>query len=54
MSRRFQWMFLARRCSVESLEGRMIQRMTRETMRGDRFVDLSVDRKVRTGLGVVL
>jgi hypothetical protein len=54
MSRRSHWMFRARRCSVESFEGRIIQRMTRDTTSGDAFADFIVDKKVKMGLGVVL
>ena len=46
-------MFRANRCSVESCVGRMIHRITLDTTSGDRVVDLRVERKVRTGLGVV-
>ena len=47
-------MFRASRCSVDSFEGRIIQRMTRETTSGDVFVDFNVERNVKIGLGVVL
>ena len=53
MSKKSQCVFWARSCEVESLEGSIIQRITRDMMRGDRVVDLSVDRKVNRGLGVV-
>lgn len=46
-------MFRARRCSVESLVGRMIQRTTRDTTRGETSVALSVERNVKTEFGVV-
>lgn len=47
-------MFRARRCSVESFEGSIIQRMTRDTTSGDMFADFNVERNVRIGLGVVV
>lgn len=39
-------MLRARRCSVESLVGRIIQRITRDTTKGVMFEDLRVERKV--------
>lgn len=54
MRRRSHVMLRARRCSVEILVGRMIQRITRETTRGLMGLDLRADRKVDIGLGVVL
>lgn len=47
-------MFRARRCSVESFDGRIIQRITREMTSGEMLADFKVDRKVKMGLGVVL
>jgi hypothetical protein len=46
-------MFRVSRCSVESLDGRIIHRITRDTTSGDTFADLSVERKVKRGFGVV-
>jgi hypothetical protein len=47
-------MFLARRCSVEILVGKMIHRITRDTTSGLTELDARADRNVDTGLGVVL
>jgi len=49
-----QAMFRARRCSVDILVGKIIQRITRETTRGLAVLDLRVERNVDKGLGVVL
>ena len=54
MSRMSHAMFRASRCSVDILVGSMIHRITRETTRGLTELELSVDRKVERGLGVVL
>jgi hypothetical protein len=50
---RSQWMFCARRFSMEMRVGRMIQRMTREMMMGLRLDDFRVERNVERGFGVV-
>lgn len=47
-------MFRASKCSVESFEGSMIQRMTCDTTSGDMFADFNVERNVRIGLDVVV
>jgi len=54
MSRRSHEIFRASRCSVESLEGSIIQRMTRDTTSGEMFADFNVETNVRIELGVVL
>lgn len=48
MTRMSQWMFLARRGTVESVVGRMIQRITRDMTRGLR----SVDERDKRNLGI--
>lgn len=44
MRRMSQWMFLARRGTVESVVGRTIQRITRDMTRGLRSVDERAER----------
>lgn len=53
ITKRSQEMLRANRCSVDKDAGRMIHRATRDTTSGESFDDFKVDRKVRSGFGVV-
>lgn len=54
ISRMSQAVLRARRCSVESFVGRIIQRITREITRGFSVLDCRVERNVERGFGVVV